>query len=304
MRCATRLLVVILLIALGIPCSGSEGKSRTGTINLGLAASLHPRMSLFDFRNLGFFKVSLGLTKDEFQAAVARSAASAPLMELDKRLGELDRACADITHQKHILFQRLSSAGSESVSIRTQLQELDDRAGRLRNERNDTAFAIDHPELTLPDETRKLLDEIDREIMDIVREVAAAKGYDVVLNSTFPVPFGYPLTYRSGGEFGRGVSGLDQQILYALMANHDDSDRSKTLEEGFSLWLRLCGRPQVQRFLPLQPWPLVVHGGESMTAEVVRRLYERYRIFPETIEVLVSVVNEFETSTPPVPEAK
>ncbi|HQG28797.1 MAG TPA: hypothetical protein PLY73_09565, partial [Candidatus Ozemobacteraceae bacterium] len=62
--------------------------------------------------------------------------------------------------------------------------------------------------------------------------------------------------------------------------------------------------PETQRFLPIQPWPLVVHGGESITADVVRTLYQRYRISPEIIEIAVSVIAEFESSPPPIPGEK
>lgn len=140
--------------------------------------------------------------------------------------------------------------------------------------------------------------------METVRSVATENGYGVVLNSTFPVPFGYPLTYRTGKEFGRGVSGLDQQVFYALTANHDDLDQQETKEDRFSTWLQLTGHPETQRFLPIQPWPLVVHGGESITADVVRTIYARHKISPEIVDMVVSVIGEFESSPPPLPGEK
>ncbi|OQA06689.1 MAG: hypothetical protein BWY66_01742 [bacterium ADurb.Bin374] len=301
MRHCTTFFVSIILLIFAYPCHGSDIRAKTAKINLGIAASLHPRMSLFDFQNLGFFKVPLGLSSEAFSEAVARSAVAASSQELNKRLEELDGELSEVTRKKQALFQSSANAEPGNEAARTQLAALDEQARRLRIERSETEFAIEHPELTTPSETRKILQEIDRELMDVVRGIATKNGYDVVLNSTFPVPFGYPLTYRTGKEFGRGVSGLEQQVFYALTANHEDTNQTQTKEDRFSIWLQLTGHPETQRFLPLQPWPLVVHGGESITADVVRTLYTRYRISPDIIETAASVISEYESSSPPIP---
>lgn len=303
MKRCTAFFVSIVLLACAYPSHGSEVRTKTAKINLGIAASLHPRMSLFDFQNLGFYNVPLGLSKEAFAEAVARTVATSS-EKLNRRLEELDGELSEITRKKQTLFQVSAAAEPGNASLRKQLAALDDQARRLRIERRETEFAIEHPELTPPPETRSILKDIDREVMEAVRSVATEKGYDVVLNSTFPVPFGYPLTYRTGKEFGRGVSGLEQQVFYALTANHDDLDQQETKEDRFSTWLQLTGHPETQRFLPIQPWPLVVHGGESITADVVRTLYQRYRISPEIIEIAVSVIAEFESSPPPIPGEK
>ncbi|HQG30085.1 MAG TPA: OmpH family outer membrane protein, partial [Candidatus Ozemobacteraceae bacterium] len=200
--------VSIVLLACAYPSHGSEVRTKTAKINLGIAASLHPRMSLFDFQNLGFYNVPLGLSKEAFAEAVARTVATSS-EKLNRRLEELDGELSEITRKKQTLFQVSAAAEPGNASLRKQLAALDDQARRLRIERRETEFAIEHPELTPPPETRSILKDIDREVMEAVRSVATEKGYDVVLNSTFPVPFGYPLTYRTGKEFGRGVSGLE-----------------------------------------------------------------------------------------------
>ncbi len=302
-RCLAFFVSIILLSCIS-PSYGSEVRTKTAKINLGIAASLHPRMSLFDFQNLGFFKVPLGLSKEAFEEAVARTAAGTSSQALNKRLDELDVELSEITRKKQVLFQSSASAEPGNEGARSQLAALDDQARRLRIERSETEFAIEHPELTPPSETRSILKDIDNEVMETVRSVATENGYGVVLNSTFPVPFGYPLTYRTGKEFGRGVSGLDQQVFYALTANHDDLDQQETKEDRFSTWLQLTGHPETQRFLPIQPWPLVVHGGESITADVVRTIYARHKISPEIVDMVVSVIGEFESSPPPLPGEK
>ncbi|MBP7634548.1 OmpH family outer membrane protein [Candidatus Ozemobacteraceae bacterium] len=296
--------VSIILLACTYPCYGSEAKTKTAKINLGIAASLHPKMSLFDFQNLGFFKVPLGLSKEAFEEAVARTAAGTSSQVLHKRLEELEVELSEITRKKQVLFQSSANAEPGNDTARPQLAALDDQARQLRIERSEAEFAIEHPELTPPSETRSILKDIDSEVMEAVRGVATENGYDVVLNSTFPVPFGYPLTYRTGKEFGRGVSGLEQQVFYALTANHDDLDQQETKEDRFSIWLQLTGHPETQRFLPIQPWPLVVHGGESITPDVVRNIYMRHKISPEIIDIVVSVIEEFESSPPPIPGEK
>lgn len=272
----------------------SDIQHRTGKINLGIAVSLHPKMSLFDFQNLGFYKVPLGLSKKDFAAAVAQSAFSSSTQALNRRIETLDEELSELTQKKQLLFQSIPPSDTGDESIKMQLAELAERSRRIRAERNEAEFSISHPELTTPEETRKILDGIEAEVMNLVREVAREKGYEVVLNTTLPVPFGFPVTYRTGKEFGRGVSGIDQQLFYSLTANHDDLDNQQTKEEALSCWLQLTAHPEVQPFLPVRPWPLVIQGGESMTVDLVRKLYGKYKVPSEIIETLAPVIEEFE----------
>ena len=70
--------------------------NEVATIDLSMALCLHPKMSLFDFNRIGFYKVEFGLTEEEFKAKVAKIKASAPdrtdeLIKIEKQIENLNR---------------------------------------------------------------------------------------------------------------------------------------------------------------------------------------------------------------------
>ncbi|HMM58960.1 MAG TPA: hypothetical protein PKC25_02395, partial [Candidatus Rifleibacterium sp.] len=57
-------LILLLVVAMALPFSAAA--AGVATIDLSMAVSLHPRMSLFDFDRMGFFKVEPGLPREAF----------------------------------------------------------------------------------------------------------------------------------------------------------------------------------------------------------------------------------------------
>ncbi|HQB82045.1 MAG TPA: hypothetical protein PLR50_01000, partial [Candidatus Rifleibacterium sp.] len=89
-------LILLLVVAMALPFSAAA--AGVATIDLSMAVSLHPRMSLFDFDRMGFFKVEPGLPREAFEEAVARlknstvaATALEELQQLQQQLTELDR---------------------------------------------------------------------------------------------------------------------------------------------------------------------------------------------------------------------
>jgi len=292
------LLIAIFSLFISPIHAESQRMEKIGKVNLGLAVSLHPRMSLFNFQHLGFYRVPLGLSPTEFDAAVAKGIASSPPSSPAPRIDDLNSKLSEIAEKKQLLFQKLTASESGNAAIRQQLSDLARQTREFCDERSELEFAMAHPELTAPDETRKVLAEIEREVMGILNEIAKGKKYDLVLNSTIPVPFGFPLTYHSGNTFGKGVSGVDQQLFYALFAGQDDPMNPQTPDERFSRWIQLTNHPDVQAFLPIKPWPLVIRGGEDFTKDVVEKLYARNRIPAEIMAAVSSAVAGFVSANP------
>ncbi len=249
---------------------------RIGKVNLGLAASLHPRMAAFDFQRLGFIRSS--------------GTASTQSRELRSRIEELDRQATEVTRQKQECFQQLDvrfEATASGTLLRNRLAELDRLARDLENARLETEFALSHPDLTPPEETRRMLGEIDDEVMSLVQDMGREGKYRLILNTTIPVPFGFPISYRSGQAFGNGLRELDQQVLNGLLTRREEELDPQTPDERSRRWIRMTQRSEVQPLLPVRPWPLVLTGGDDITPEVIRRLYERHGV-PASITAAVA----------------
>ncbi|HNW35576.1 MAG TPA: hypothetical protein PKM25_11630 [Candidatus Ozemobacteraceae bacterium] len=292
------LLIVFLFLFIPSVHVAAQQSEKIGKVNLGVATSLHPRMSLFDFQHLGFYRVPLGLSPDEFDAAVAKSIASSSPSLSATRIDTLNNQLTEIAKKKQLLFQKLTASERTDKAARQQLEDLDSQARALCDARSELEFSMAHPELTSPDETRKILDEIEHEVTEVLNEVAVERKYDLVLNSTVPVPFGFPLTYRSGSPFGKGVSAVDRQLFYALLAGHDGTMNPQTPDERCFQWLQLTSHPEIQAVLPIKPWPLVIRGGEEFTKEVVERVYARYRVPAEIVAAVSSAIAGFVSADP------
>jgi hypothetical protein len=272
----------------------ARGERAIGKVNVGLVASLHPRMSLFDFQTLGFFRVPLGLSAEQFKAAVESARGQGDTKSLLKRLQALDDQLIHLTGRKQAVFQE----GQTPDQARLELAGLDSEAARLREERIEIEFSLRFPHLTPPAETRAILDEIEAEVMALVKAVAEERRVAVVLNTTLPLPFEGRRRYFEGNQYGQGFPGLNHRLFYSILANGEDPDFPKSMDERMNQWLHWTGHPEVQNVLPVKPWPLVLAGGEDLTSEIIRRLYQAHKIPDEVFATLNRVLASCEAGLP------
>lgn len=281
-KTAYSLLLMVLLAALSCPAFSAENrvgsavKAKIGKIDLALATSLHPEMALFDFQKMAFLKVPLGLSYEKFTAEIDRMKRNGPDDSLKVQIDEIDRQMninsarirEIINAQKTNNPQRMSpDAGSEYLNVQKELTELDWRKEELKS-------ALQNPELTAPSETRRILGEIEKEILSVVKEIAEADDYDIILNVSVPAPFGYPVKYHTGARYSTGPAGIDHTLFYGFLAEKRGKfeDYNDT-EEYLRKWISATGRPEALEMMPLQPHPIVLQGGESILLKVLERLY-------------------------------
>lgn len=287
-----RLTVSVILMIVFLPAFLMAAEMRVATIDLCLAASLHPRMALFDFDRMGFYRVEAGLNSEDFERAVLALKNAPAAFEKAEEAQKLEQNLQEIDRQKSLLMAEPAGRENEITILAREEKTLSDRIADLR-------YAAACPELTDPATTRSMLDEIEREILATVRMVAASESFDLVLNTSVPVPYGFPVRYQAGEMYGQGVPGINSSLFYSFLAKSnlahpmDETPPSRELIN----WLELTHFPEAVNLLPMRPYPLVLSGGESILSRVMRQIYATHRVPPEVFRVVDSVIHKIEDLT-------
>lgn len=292
-----RLLTSILLLFMAISPAFAENNSSIARIDLSLAVSLHPRMSLFDFDRMGFYKVTGGLNEKEFSQAIAELRNSPAITQAMNLKNQLEKEITAMEKDRAILTSRLHGANQQQGEILSkEIQQVADKQENLRLQISDINYQIECPDLTTPAETRKLLDEVEQEILAAVASVARQQKYSVVLNSAVPYSTDYPARYKSGPMYGQGIPGINTHIFYSFLASSKTDAQAHEAPPSRNIinWLELTSFPEAVNLLPIRPWPIVLHGGQSILSDVIKLVYENHKISPELIQTVNSVIHKIE----------
>ncbi len=285
------LLVAMISMPLSVYAAG------VATIDLSMAVSLHPRMSLFDFDRMGFFKVEPGLSREAFEEAVARLKNSAAATTALEELQQLQQQLSGLDRRKSLQIALFESAvPAEREAAHKELEQIAVEESRLRGLISDSEHAAACPDLTDPATTRRYLAEIEAEVLAAVKKIAAEGRFDVVLNTTVPVPYGYPVRYQAGEMFGQGIPGINFSLFYAFLAKEHLAHPSDSAPPSRELinWLELTRFPDAVNLLPIRPYPLVLSGGECILARVMKIVYEAHKVDPEVFKVVESVIHKID----------
>ncbi len=288
-------LLLLLLATLLLPFSAAA--AGVATIDLSMAVSLHPRMSLFDFDRMGFFRVEPGLPREAFEEAVAKLKNSAAAATALEELQQLQQQLTELDRRKSVQVALFGSTiPVEREAAQKELEAIAAEEDRLRGLIADNEHAAACPDLTDPATTRSYLAEIEAEILAAVRKVAAEGSFNVVLNTTVPVPYGYPVRYHAGEMFGQGIPGINFSLFYAFLAKEHLAHPSDAAPPSRELinWLELTRFPDAVNLLPIKPYPLVLSGGECILARVMKIVYENHKVDPEVFKVVESVIHKID----------
>lgn len=297
MRNNTDLSILLLLFVAALLLPFSAAAAGVATIDLSMAVSLHPRMSLFDFDRMGFFRVEPGLTSEAFEEAVTRLKNSATAAAAIEELQRLQQQLTELDRRKSIQIALFSSTiPAEREAAQKELEKISAEEDRLRGSIADLEHAAACPDLTDPATTRRHLVEIESEILAAVRKVATDGSYTVVLNTAIPVPYGYPVRYQAGEMFGQGIPGINFSLFYAFLAKEHLAHPSDSAPPSRELinWLELTRFPDAVNLLPIRPYPLVLSGGECILARVMKVIYEAHKADPEVFKVVESVIHKID----------
>ncbi len=272
-----------------------ELRAETGKIDICIAVSLHPSMSLFDFDRMGFFKVSPGLDEEAFAAAIEKLKRSPEINELREQKKNLENDYAALERQRALLSAKMGNVNQkQGEEIKQQINQVVESQLRLRSQTDDLKYQIECPDLTSPTETREKLDSIENEVIETIKLIAREQKLSVVLNNSTPYTTGYPLKYLSGPLFGQGIPGIDYQLFYSFLANRRSEDSSPPSSRDIINWLELTHFPGAVDLLPVKPWPLVLHGGKSILRDVINHIYRKHNLSEEIIQTIDSVINKIE----------
>lgn len=288
-------LIFFLLILSVSPSPASE--SGIAKIDLSLAVSLHPQMSLFDFDRMGFYKVQPGLNESEFSQALDKLMHSPEVDQAIKTRNDLEKSILALEQNRAQLAAQLEGADQQhGENINRQIQELVEKQEKLRNDVADLNYQIQCPDLTSPAATREILEQIEKEITDAIAKVAAQQNHNVVLNTAVPYATGYPLKYHSGAMFGQGVPGINSHIFYSFLATArtERSVHEVPPSRNIINWLELTSFPESVNLLPIKPYPLVLHGGRSILSDVIKIVYEQHQVPAEIFQTVDSVIHKIE----------
>ena len=290
-------LLLLLVAAVVLPFTAAAAAAGVATIDLSMAVSLHPRMSLFDFDRMGFFKVEPGLTREAFDEAVAKLKNSASATAAIEELQRLQQQLTELDRRKSMQIALFASTiPTEREAAQKELEIIAAEEERLRGLIADSELAAACPDLTDPATTRRYLAEIEAEILAAVRKAAVDGGYTLVLNATVPVPYGYPVRYQAGEMFGQGIPGINFSLFYAFLAKEHLAHPSDAAPPSRELinWLELTRFPDAVNLLPIRPYPLVLSGGECILARVMKIVYDNHKVDPEVFKVVESVIHKID----------
>lgn len=269
--------------------------NEVATIDLSMALSLHPKMSLFDFNRIGFYKVEFGLTEQEFKSKIAAIRASAP--DRTDELNNLEKQIEEIHKEREKLSSYYVGANDEKL---IKAEELMKASIDKEKEINDKILEINHQtenyDLTSPKETLAIISEIEKDIFDAIDQVAKENNFSVVLNSTIPIAYSYEKNYINGEIYGQGIPGINFMLFYSFLAKNnldnplDDIPPSRDLIN----WLELTRYPKAINILPMKPYPLVLTGGKSILSLVVKKIYDKYEVDPAVYNVVDSIIIKIE----------
>ena len=185
--------------------------SNTGKIALvdfAKILSLHPKMSLFDFSKLGFYKLDkYNLSENEFE--------------------------------------------NEIIKINNEITQLED--------------------------TKKILNDVEKEILSSIDKYAKDMNYDVVINVATPIIHdSFEQYFDNSGKLGEL---LKQSELYFYF---EANPKSIKQEQRFSIltfdWLSKIKNPSVGTVLQYNNFPLVISGGDYLDKIVIDEIYKKYAL--------------------------
>lgn len=290
-----RYVFIFIFILLSTQSVWAINANEVATIDLSMALCLHPKMSLFDFNRIGFYKVEFGLSEEEFNEKTYSLRASAP--DRSEELNKLQKELDDLYEERNKISDLYVNIDEEKQK---KIDELMSASLAKEKELNDKILDINYQtmnyDLTSPSETRAMLEEIEKDIFEAINQVVEEEKYSVVLNSTIPVPYTFTKNYYNSEVYGQGIPGINFMLFYSFLAMNNLTSPLDEVPPSRDLinWLELTRYPGTVNLLPMKPYPLVLSGGKSILSSVVKKIYNKYKIKPAIYNVVDSVIIKIE----------
>lgn len=263
-----------------------------GVVDMVTVVLLHPKLALFNGEYLGFYRLPLGLTPDEWHQrlqALQREAASSSA-NIASAIEEIDSQITKLEIERCKVLETIQNAPPTQPNL--HLASLTNAIEDLRIHRQELEFQREHPELTTTSETRNILTSIQNEILEIIASLAVELRLSAVLNRSLVI---HPPPHTTASPIA--VSGADFPTLdlyYAFLASHPASNdfTHSPPSQRVARWLDLTRHPNHPIIREIQPYPLVLQGGIDLTLEIIARLFQKYNLSPETLSNLLKILTQ------------
>lgn len=282
------LILLILLVFTGNAILALE-PDKIVTIDMPLVVSLHPKMALFDFNRFGFYKVEFGLSDEEFAKRVSELKSTAPkceeeiarlnaeLEKLRKEMGEFQLKYANTKGALNKYIEGVNTFIATEKALLERKKTLE-----WQRENND---------LTSLNETIELFKNIKEDIYFALNNLVKEHNYALVINSSLKFPYEFSEKYIHPIE-GHGNPGINFSLFYAFRLKSKITKMKKEDFESVSElnWYELTQEAKNLNSFPMIYYPTVLSGGKNINLEIIKQLYEKYKIKPEIYKAVASVL--------------
>ena len=277
-------LIICIIIVFNNHLSYALTANDVATIDMILAISLHPKMALFDFNRIGFYKVKLGLDDEEFEESI-ENLKKTP-MNYKNDIEKLETALKILKKDRYD-FEMTNSNSMLSNNYLKTINDYDLKEKELKNKINDLNWQMDNSDLTSRIETEKIIKEIKNEILEVVKEVVCEEKYLLVINSSLLINN----KLNSKIEFfqSQGMPGINYSLFSSFYFN--EFSEKKVLN---SKWKELTYSDKDNIDLTMTNYPLVLSGGNNILNEVLKRIYKKYNIDETVVDTITSVTERIE----------
>ena len=276
-------------------CCFAVNASDVATIDLYMAFCLHPKMALFDFNRIGFYKVELGLKEDEFRERARKLCESAP--NKANEIEALQKALFQLHSENNNLPDEFTLDSEEKrAEVKAKRKDLERKIKQKELEITLLNHQIENYDLTSLEETKKIVTDIEKDIFDAINEVVKENNYSLVLNSSNPCAVTYRKNYVSGGIYGQGIPDVNFILFYSFLAMNNLENPWDEVPPSRDLinWMELTRYPDAMNLLPMRPYPLVLSGGKSILSDVMKKVYSKHKIDSAVQKVVDSVIIKLE----------
>ncbi len=261
------------------------------TIDVPLAISLHPKMALFDYDRIGFYKVDFGISSyEEFAKAVAelKERPRDNKKQIEELKLELDKLLKD-----SIKVEEKLSNNSDMQSYMKFLEKSYFKQNELEEKIKILEWESLNSYITTREETRAIMAEIRKDIYNATKEVVLENKYLLVLNTSIAVPYKFALNYVDL-IYSQGIPGVNFCLFYAFLYYTDlkkpefkESDQIKVEK-----WHKLTKK--TKDVFPITNYPLVLAGGQSITSKVLKKIYDKYKVDKSLFEIIDNSISRIE----------
>ena len=275
-----------------------------GVVDLTVVTALHPLMSLYDFNRMGFLNIEFGLDAKSLHERRKKlmEIDDATKMALEKEQENLNGSYSELKQKQFLLMNEIRETRDENkvLKLRKQADVYQQRILELFQKRNLVTFRLANPDLVLPERTKEMMQQIEKEVLDAVKQVANREGFSLILNAAIPNN-----NHRNPQRsfeilIEKNLSLAETDLYYAFLANTPETAQQIqerehmqagiSTQNGAARWLEQSRQPGIQEQLPINPHPLVLKGGIDITSEVVKLLLVRYKCDEQVINKLETLL--------------